>query len=348
MFGLRGNEVIGVDIGSFSVKIVQLRKTNSGWMVTAAGIVDITERRPDSSGHREADTLRAVLNCLRLIRVKTNLAVCGVGGPQVAVRNFEFPAVPDEEIERAIQLEARQVCPFNTNDIAVDYRLMPDSNGKTQGYLVVADNQLVKSMARLAKKARLDCALMDVNELALLNCFNELEKQRKKQGTAILCIGNSHTSMVIEGDNGWPFIRNLNYAGDSILKRVAAENDMTPESVKAMFFGDPREIQPEIQHSFENACSRLITDINNTVRYYGAQRRSSDIQKILICGGFALFGELVKFLDSQLQLEIKLWNPYENMRCQLARNPRGALVKGILRKNGPAMAVAAGLAMRSI
>lgn len=348
MFGFRRTEVIGVDIGSFAVKIVQLRKTHSGWLVSAAGVVDITEGGKESTSRSEANSLRAIHNCLRLTGVKTKLAICGIGGPEVAVRNFEFPAVPPEEAERAILLEAKQVCPFNTDDIAFDYRLIPESNGKTKGYLVVANNKLVKGKTRLVKKAHLNCALMDVDGLALLNCFNELEKPRDGHGTAILNIGSRHTTLAIEGSNGWPFVRDLNYAGDSIIRTVAAENNVSPESVKTMLSSDSKEVKADIHQSLEKACSRLITDINKTVRYYGARGRSSDIRKILVCGGFALFRELIRLLDSQLPMEVKLWNPFEKMRCHAGRNHRAALLKGIVRKNGPAMAVAAGLAMRSI
>ncbi|MHC4324731.1 MAG: type IV pilus assembly protein PilM [Planctomycetota bacterium] len=339
---------MGVDIGSFAVKVVQLRRASTGWFVTAAGIVDISEKGTDNPGRKEANSARAVHNCMRLTGVKAKQAVCGVGGAEVVVRNFEFPKIPEEQIERAIMLEAKQVCPFNTDQIAVDYRLIPDGNDKTKGYLVVATDKLVKSMVRLTSRAHLNCALMDVEGLALLNCFNQLEKPEKNHGTAILNIGSHYTTLAVEGEGGWPFIRNLNYAGDSIIEGIAAENDMTPDAVRTLFAGDPKEIPANIQESFERACNRLINDINKTVRYYGAQGRSSDIRKILVSGGFALFGKLVKIIDSSLPMDVELWNPFEKMRCQVARNHRGVLVKSILRKNGPALAVAAGLAMRAI
>ena len=348
MFGLGRQEVMGVDIGSSAVKIVQLRRASNHWLVTAAGIVDISDKGVDNPGRKETNSARAIHNCMRLSGIKTKLAVCGVGGAEVAVRNFEFPIIPDEQIERAIMLEAKQVCPFNTDQVAVDYRLIPDGEGKTRGYLVVATDRLIKSMVRLADRAHLNCALMDVDGLALLNCFNELEKPEKNHGTAILNIGSNCTTFTVEGDGGWPFIRNLGYAGDSIIEGIAAENEMTPDAVKAMFAGDPKEVTANIQGSFKRACDRLITDIVKTVRYYGAQERSSDIRKILVCGGFALFGELVKILEGSLPMDVKLWNPFEKMRCHVGRNHRGILVKSILRKNGPAMAVAAGLAMRAI
>jgi type IV pilus assembly protein PilM len=348
MFGLGRRDVVGVDIGSFAVKLVQLHKAGTSWLVTAAGIVDISEKGTDNPGRKETNSSRAVHNCVRLSGISTKCAVCAVGGAQVAVRDFEFPPIPAEQIERAVFLEAKQVCPFNTDQIAVDYHLMADADNKTKGYLVVATDNVVKSMVRLVNRVHLDCVLMDVDGLALLNCFNELEKPQENHGTAILNIGSSNTTFAVEGDDGLPFIRNLSYAGDNIIEGIAAENEMTPDAVRAMFSGETKEIPANIQDSFGRACNRLINEINKTVRYYAAQERSSDIRKILVCGGFALFGELVKILDNNLPMDVALWNPFEKMRCYVGRNHRGALVKNIVRKHGPALAVAAGLAMRTI
>jgi len=348
MFGLGRQEVMGVDIGSFAVKIVQLRKANSQWVVTAAGVVDISEKGADNPGRKEANAARAVHNCMRLSGIKSKQAICAVGGAEVAVRNFEFPIIPEEQLERAIMLEAKQVCPFNTDQIAVDYSVIPDGDGRTRGYLVVATERLIKSIVRLTNRAHLNCTMVDVDGLALLNCFNEVEKPEKNHGTAILNIGSHCTTLAVEGDGGWPFIRCLGYAGDNIIEGIAAENEMTPDAVKSIFAGDPKEITSSIQKSFERACNRLINEINKTVRYYGAQERTSDIRKILVCGGFTMFGDIVKILNSNLPMEVVLWNPFEKMRCQVGRNHRGVLVKSIVRKNGSALAVAAGLAMRAI
>jgi len=348
MFGFRRQEIMGVDIGSSAVKIVQLHKANNQWLVTAAGVADISEKGTDNPGRREANIARAIHNCMRLAGIKSKLAVCGVGGAEVVVRDFEFPVIPAEQIENAVMLEAKQVCPFNTGQIAVDYRLIPETHGKTKGYLVVATDNVVKSMVRLANRAHLDCVLMDVDGLALINCFNELENPGKNHGTAILNIGSNNTTFAVEGDGGWPFIRNLSYAGNNIIEGIAAENEMTPDTVKAMYAGETKEIPSNIQDSFKRACDRLINEINKTVRYYAAQARTGDIRKIMVCGGFALFGELVKILGGSLPMDVALWNPFEKMRCPVGRNHRGVLVKSIVHKNGPAMAVAAGLAMRAI
>lgn len=341
---------MGLDIGSSAVKIVQLRNCQRGWVVVAAGSVDISDKGDDSPERREANIIRAILGCIRLTGVRTRFAVCGVGGSEVVTRNFDFPAVPPDETEGAIQLEARQVCPFNTDEITVDYRLLGngDSDDATTGYLVVATERLVESKTRLAKRARIDCALMDLDGLALLNCFNEVEEARDNQRTAVLSVGSTHTTLVIEGKNGCPFIRDLNYAGESIISKVATQNNLDTEEVRAILSEDTQNTDPDIRASFEEACGRLVTDITKTFRYYGAMDRSADIRRIQVCGGFAMFAGLVEFLNSRLAMEVTLWNPFDKMPCSAGRNHRGVLLKNVLHKNGPAMAVAAGLAMRSI
>ena len=348
MFGLGRQEIVGVDIGSFSVKIVQLRRAGVNWVVTNAGIVDISDKGVDSPARRESNRARALANCVRLSGVKRRFAVCGVSGAEVAVRNFEFPAVHPDEIGRAVQLEAKQVCPFNASDIVADYHLMPNGKSKTTGYLVIAAAPLVKYKERLAKKARLECVLMDADALALLNCFKETEKPGDNHGVAILNIGHLETTVAIEGNGGWPFVRSLNYAGDSIIRSIAAENDATPDVVKAAFAGDPKDLPQSMRESFERACKRLIDDITKTVRYYGAQEGSFTISKVLVCGGFSLFRDLAKVLNKQLAMEVVLWNPFEKMRLLVSHSHRGAILKNILRRSGPSLAVAAGLAMRTI
>ena len=381
--GFEKKEVMGLDIGESQVKLIQLRKDNGGYAVTAAGITEIAASE-GSNKRRRINTLSAIHQCLELTGIKTDLAVCSVSGPEVAVRHFEFPPLPSEEIEAAVSLEASQVCPFNAEDGAIDYQLMSDGDDKTKGVLVAATNALIKSKVQLAKEAHLKCVLMDVDGLALLNCFNELGSESEKlqtgpvRGTppcgpqdalrrnpnktlepsatpmagisngtrrmiAILNVGGSFTTLAIMGDNGWPFIRDVTHAGDDIVKRLATENDMSVEAAKEMLSSDSPAEQIEHYDSLKKACHKLIVDVAESLRYYVAQEKSTLVDKIFVCGGFAPAKGFVELLSSQLPVEAVLWNPFDKIRCDA-----GQRYKDILAKTGPAMAVAAGLAMRSI
>jgi type IV pilus assembly protein PilM len=358
IFNLKQIEVLGLDIGSSAVKIIALQKDGADYVVTTCGIAEIGVSE-DSNGTQSAqqagnntNTVKAVRDCYALSKLRTKKrleiksVVCGVSGPEVAVRNFEFPPLPTEEIEGAVSLEASQVCPFNAADSAVDYQLIPNGNDKTRGFLVAATNTLITGKTQLAKAANLKCILMDVDGLALLNCFNGLTGEHKKaqtnQTTAILNVGASHTTLAIMDNNGQPFVRDTNYAGEDIIKQIAAENGMSIETIKGILYNDSTAVEPEFYNSFQKGCQKLISDVDETLRYYTAQSKSSNVEKLFVCGGFALAGGFVELLNSRLGIEAVLWNPFDEMRCNANRQ-----CEDILAKKGPAMAVAAGLAMRT-
>ena len=359
IFNLKQIEVLGLDVGSSAVKIVALHKDDAGYAVTTCSITEIGVSE-DGMGTQNAlqpgngtNIVKAIRDCFALskLRAKKRLeiksSVCGVSGSEVAVRNFEFPPLPTEEIEGAISLEAMQVCPFNVSESAVDYQLIPNGDNMTKGFLVAATNTLIANKTQLAKTSNLKCVLMDVDGLALLNCFNGLankhEKAQSNQTTAILNVGASHTTLAIMDNKGQPFVRDTNCAGNDIITKIAAENAMSVEIIKGILSDGSMTVEPEFHESFKNACQKLISDVDETLRYYTAQSKSSNVEKLFVCGGFALAKGFVDLLNSQLGIEAVLWNPFDEMRCDANRQ-----CEEILIKKGPAMAVAAGLAMRSI
>jgi len=337
--------VFGLDIGSSSVNAIQLEKKKGDWTVLAAGRVRIA---PGEEDRRQINTVSAISKCLELMGIRSRRAVCGISGPEVAVRDFKFPSLPRDEVESAVLFEAAQVCPFNANDATVDYQLIGNGKDSTNGILVAATNKLINSKTELAKQASVDCVLMDVDGLALLNCLSECEKGVAEQTTAILNVGNSYTTLVIMNGRGGPavpFIRDVAYAGNDIVKAIAAENDMSEESTKEILFrGTNSTERPiRIEESLEKACDKLIVDVMETLRYYTAQDKSSFVEKVFVCGGFGAVQGLVELLDKHLPSKIVLWNPFETLVCEAGQN-----CKEILQEDGPAMTIATGLAMRAI
>lgn len=344
-FNFSKADVVGLDIGSSAVKAVRLRKDDGGQTVAAAGIAEIAA---SEDNNRRMNTVKAICECFEQTRTKTRLAVCGVSGQEVAVRGFEFPPLPNEEIASAVLLEAAQVCPFNAAESAVGYQVIPNGDDRTRGILVAATNALVQSKTELARKAGLTCGLMDVDGLALLNCFNALayghEKSPTGQTVAILNVGASLTTLAVMDTNGWPFVRDMTYAGNDIIAQMAARNGTSTDIVKGILSGDSTPVGLDLHNSLEIACQRLITDVGETLRYYTAQSKSTTVDRLFVCGGFALARGFIELLSSRLGTEAVLWNPFDDpARCSASRR-----CEEILAKAGPAMAVAAGLAMRSI
>lgn len=347
LLGLPQYDVLGLDIGSSSVRMVQLVKDKDEYTVVAAAVSDIEPVNGDSAT-KEANAVEAVKKCLDSSRATTKLAVCSVTGPEVAVRNFKFPPLQSEELEGAVRLEASQVCPFNVYDGVVDYQIR--QKGESQeglcGYLAAATNQVIKRKVRIAEKASLNCVLMDVDGLALLNCLSQSKKDPAQiNASAILDVGTSCTTLAIMGENNLPFVRTVPYAGKDIVEQIARENNVSPEIVMKDIYGSIRTTVPQnkLQGSMERACQKLVSDVAETLRYHSAQAKSSSVDQILICGGFGMVRGFVDILNKQLPIKAILWNPFDAMRCTVGRQ-----CLDVIQMYGPAMAVAVGLAMRSV
>jgi type IV pilus assembly protein PilM len=323
--------------------MVELQKSRAGWSVTAAAIAEIANQQEgDSDDKAEINTAKAIKDCLRSAKTETRLAVCGVCGPEVAVRPFKFPTLPLAEVEGAVLLEASQVCPFNIEESTVDYQVIPNGKDFVSGVLVAATKKLIERKRQASENASLGNVLIDVDGLALLNCFNGYEKAKAGKTTAILNVGNSYTNLAIMGNNNVPFVRDIAYAGNDIVKEIAGEKDISPEAVVKLLSGGD-DSGSELGDSLGNACAKLITDVTKTLRYYSAQEKSAAVEKIFVCGGFALVKGFVELLDSKLTAKAELWNPLGQEGCE-----GDSSCRDILEKHGPAMTVAAGLAMRSI
>ncbi len=351
---LKQRDVIGLDIGSSFVKIISMNKDNSGYIVKAAGCAEIShdsENNPDKV-FDEKDTVKiinAINNCFAISKLrakekcKTNYVVCGVSGPEVAVRDFAFPKLPEEELESAINLEADVICPFNAGQASIDYQIISDNGDKTKGIIVAATKTLIASKNQLASKAGLKCVLMDVDGLALINCFNNLVEDSDREAAAILNVGSENTTLAIMNKEGWPFIRDTSSAGNDIIRQILEDNKISRETLYSVLFNNHEDNSIELKGSLEKASDKLISGVSNALRFYAAQEKSVPVRKMYICGGFATARGFIELLGHRLGTEVVLWNPFSNIRCDASQE-----CQEIIEKHGHTLAVAAGLAMRSI
>jgi len=135
----------------------------------------------------------------------------------------------------------------------------------------------------------------------------------------------------------------MTFAGNDIIKQIAADKSMSKEDVRSILSGKSKNTQTELNDSFGKACKQLIVDASNTLRYYATQEQSTPVEKIFVCGGFALANGFVELLNSRFPIEAVLWNPLEKISCDTDTQ-----FGDICGKKGTALAVATGLAMRSV
>ncbi len=345
--GLGKRDLLGVDIGSAAVKVVALRKKHDKYTLTAAAAVPIDNPSASAAGYR-VSAARALQDALRTIDLKTRCIVCGVCGPEVAVRDFRFPALPEAEIDSAIDLEARQVCPFNIDTAAVDFQMLTEQTEHNVGILAAATNTAIRTKLDIAKTTSLKCVLMDIDGLALLNAYLNTRNQTDDNTddaplTAVLNIGATTTIIAVSAPNGLPFVRDIGCASTAIIKHISDRNDLPATAIERYLSSDPAAAPFDLNQALEAAAAPLIGDIAKSLRYYAAQQDSRPIERILACGGFTLVPGFVDLLNRKLQPQVDTWNPFDDIQSSADPTARETA-----KKNGPAFAVATGLAMRSV
>lgn len=339
---------VGLDIGNGAVKLIALQKNYDGWWATAAAYA-LVEPAQDQAV-REENIVRAIHECFVKAEITASRnAVCGLSGPEVAVRGFSFPSLPDEALEQAIQLEAQQVCAFDPGHSIVDFQLIeedsplrPDENQAIRkGYFVVGLEDAVNQKIRLAQQARIKPAILDVNSLAALNCLCQLEDSLSNEPFALLDVGHTHSYLVILGSDGMPFVRDLTCSSQQIVATISGQSKKTVPEVRNELaedlFDDER---PEI--AMKTACGKLIADVMETLRFYSLQGNTEKVSRMYLCGGLASAKSFVRLMKQALPIQVMVFDPSGKIHCVT-----GSKTEKILKQYGPDMAVAVGLAMRS-
>ena len=346
-------ELAGLDIGTAAVKLVQLDKTADGYALVGASAERIVPCQDDEQRQRQ-NCVDAIKACLAKTNLKGQNIVCGLSGPDVVVRGFSFPPLPDQAVNQAVQMEAQQVCPLDMQQSVLDYQLIeipetdPASKTKAKprrGVMAVATERLIKESEELLAEAGGKTVMVDVNALALLNCLNELKTLNAQETAAVIDIGSSQTNVVIYGQDGLPFVRDVNIAAGTIVQQISRELGKTEQEIWQMFAQEQTSAQLDnnLLLALNNAVVPLANAINETLRFYSFQEKKSGVDRIFLCGGFALIDAFVEFLSDALSAPVETLDPFSVIYDSTMSGGNEAL-----KKNGPAFAVAAGLAMRAL
>lgn len=347
-------ELAGLDIGSSAVKLVRLNKDEDGYTLIAA-VSEAIVPCPDDEKQSRQNCVAAIKTCLQKSDFKNKSVVCGISGPDVVVRGFTFPPIPEKAIEQAVRMEAQQVCPLDMQHSALDFQLIgtsqavssdaPAKAAARQGVMAVGTENAIRQQTELLTEAGAKAAMVDVNALALLNCLNEVESPSETETVAVIDIGNTLTNVVIYGCEGLPFVRDVNIAGADIIKAISRQTELPEDAIRQTLMQNqsPDQLGSDLLLAMNNSIRPLVNAINETLRFYSFQEKTSGVNRIFLCGGFVLIDAFVEFLTDAVSAPVTLLNPFSTI--QYDPDASGNKTPA---KDGPAFAVATGLAMRTL
>ncbi len=331
----RQRSVLGLDIGTYSIKAVEL--TGSGDEVTVTGVG--WERIPAPDMVEE--TIHAVLANNDL---KAKNVVSSVSGRSVIVRHVTMMQMPPEELRQAVKYEADKYIPYDVEDVQLDCQELgpaDDSGNQVRVLLVAAKRQLIEEHIAVLKNVGLHPCMIDVDLFALHNAFElcnlRAELASEGEAVALVDIGASKTSICIQKSMAECFTREVYTAGnamtDAVAKRFGEESTVV-ESMKE----DPGEAMSSMRDAMLPVIDDLASEVRLSFDYYENQFEQT-VSRVYISGGSVMFSGITEALADVFELETSRFMPFETLDVSANDDV-------ILQEKASDMVVALGLASR--
>jgi type IV pilus assembly protein PilM len=341
--------LVGVDIGSSSIKAVELQKKGNTYHLLNLGFENLS---PDTVVDGQIMELNNVSNVITNIfaehQIKTTRVAAGVSGHSVIVKNIVLPQMSEDELRESFSWHAEEHIPFDISDVNLDYQVTSSSSDALNVLLAACKSDKIANVKQAIQLAGKQPAVIDVDTFALQNCYEVNYQPKPGEVVALLNIGASTMNINIMNGTRSIFARDASVGGGQYTSLLQKELGLTFEQAEAVKRGYPlpdgieaRPIQPII----ETVSDILALEIRKTMDFYRATAEDSDqaIQKILIAGGSSKLPGLPDYLAKRFEIPVELFDPFRQIEVD-GRKFDPDYMKEIV----PDMAIAVGLALRGV
>ncbi|MBI2467163.1 MAG: type IV pilus assembly protein PilM [Candidatus Rokubacteria bacterium] len=330
-------QVVGLDIGSSSVKVVELRPVGNDYEFVGFGYAPISYGAIEASEIKNASPVQdAIRQALAQGKIEGTEAVIGMSGGSVIAKRVTLPKMSEAELGESIRWEAEQHIPFDIEDVEIDFQVLRQEGNQSEVMLVAVKKGKVQSYVDAVQAAGLNVALVDVDVFAL-ETQHEYNYSGSSEVVALVNIGHESTNTNILQGGVNVYARDIFVGGKQYAATVAQRFDVSPGDAEAMVRGKQGQVSwAEIEPVLDLVSQELGQEIQRTLDYFGTTAEHERIQRIYLSGGCALVPGLKDFLASQWGIEVALANPFARVK-----NP-----SDVAEKLAPLAAVATGLAMR--
>lgn len=329
----RPKKTLGLDMGSFAVKTVELSSSFDKMAVSAFGAVNVS-----SLSHQEAaDSIKRLLS---QSGISLRDAAISVSGPSVIERFITLPKMDEDALKGAIKFEAEKLIPFDVSECVIDHKILgkDDRENKISVLLVAVKRDHLMSKLKLAEDAGLAVRLVDVDVFAAANAFMKCFKNPADKTVAIMNTGASFSNISILRGEGVYFARDLAVGGsdfNSAISKAMGIDAAAAEDLKL----SPGDKMQDIIGCVKPVLNNLLDEVKLSFSYYENQT-GKGIDEIYISGGGSNIVGMADAFQENFGTNPLILNPMSF--ADVASCPG----KDSLEKTGSSFAVAMGLALR--
>jgi len=342
MFGKKKSSV-GLDIGSSSIKVVEILHDRSGDRLVNFGVSEpLSEAIVDGEIMDRQLVHEAIANLLDSRQIKNKSVATAVSGRAVIVKKILMDRLSEEDAKEAIQWEAEQHVPYDINDVSLDFQIINPNidQKKMQVLLVAAKKDMIQSHADIIREAGLTPTIIDVDSFAIQNAVEASYDFRPDEVVALLNIGAEITNVNIVQNQVPHFTKDLSVGANSFVEGIQRRYNVSQtDALNALRGrGDAGiDVTPVIQAT----CEDLSVQLDRAIAYLKSSGDAERVDRILLSGGSARVPGLKEFLSMRHQVSIEVVNPLQKLSCD-----SGLFGGDNPEEVAPVLTVAIGLALR--
>lgn len=350
---MKTKKIVGLDIGSFALKLIELKPKKKGketvYELFSLGYEPVPYQSIVEGSIMDSTAVAdAIQHIFYESKTKTANMSFGVSGSSVIVKKIEVQRLNPNEMHEHILWEARPHIPFTPEEVNIDYEIIesPDVHPDRVGVILAATkkeklNDYLNVMAIAGKSPE----IVDLESFAILNSVLTNYEMYIDRSIAIINIGASITNVVIARGGNPVFVRDIAFGGNQFTDLIQKELNLKYEKAEAVKKGrqvdgvSAAAVKPVINLIF----NELKSEIRKTFEFYRSNTTEGRIDNILLSGGTSNLEAIIDFFSQEFDIPVELINPFNNIEINEKK-----FDLEFIKEMAPVFNVAMGLAIRAV
>lgn len=341
--------LLGVDISSTSVKLLELSRSGGRYRVESYAVEPLPPNSVMEKSITDAQLVgEAIARAVKKSGTRTRLGACAVAGSAVITKVISMPAnLSEEELEGQIQIEADQYIPYALDEISLDFSILGPSAsdpGRIDVLLAASRSDNVDVRVAALEVAALEARIVDVEAFALENAVALLVQQGGQIGqahiVAVMDVGATSSTLSVLEDSKIIYTREQLFGGRQLTDEIQRRYGLSYEEagLAKRQGGLPDNYEPEVLRPFMESMAQ---EVNRALQFFYSSSQVGTVDHVVMAGGCASIAGIESLVQSKIDTPTSIANPFANMTAA----PR--VRAEALANDAPALMIACGLALRS-
>lgn len=349
-FQKKKEPLVGVDISSTSVKVLQLEKIENQITVVGYGVELLPPNTVVEKNIKDVDSLGgSIKKAMERAKLTTKNAAIAVAGTAVITQVIQVDKnLTQAETEDQIFLEADRYIPYSLDEVNLDFEVLGPARNKNPDLLDVilaaAKHEVVDLRIAAVNAAGLKAKIVDVESLAMERALSllahQLPKEQIKDNIALIDIGATTTTLHIFNDLRSIYTREQAFGGKQLLEEIQRRYGLSVEEASSVniYDGLPDDFAPEVLQPFKES---VVQQVNRALQFFFSSGEHQDISYIILSGGVSTLIGLDELIQKKIGKKTFVANPFADMVISKNINANALL------HDAPGLMVCCGLALRT-